>query len=819
MSINSKFMFGLFDFTGTFKSGIFVNEVEVPKPVLEPTVSHHVVIVDRSGSMYGVMNDTKTMVEKVMVAEEFTSSELLLTLISYSSKGDYTTHFARKKVSEVLAPGSAEVESIRAIRATCLTSVSGALEESLNHVVAGETTAVSIHTDGYFNDASPGAEAKLVDKWIKTVQKDHPNVYANTISYGSYSDFKMLDRISQSLSGKTVIAKNVKQVYDALHDTTAVLAGRVLPAIHVPVEDSTFLAVHNVTQKKVNGSTTAFAVKGVGPDDETKLYRYVNVSADRWDAEQKRVQLVAGPDATPAYVYARSLLAAGKLNEAKYVVCGLQDETLLKRHFKALTSEALADFAEDLDRRIAGDFSDLIVSATAGLTSKAGSVAELCQVLERHRKNFTLNLPKTLVGYKRRGVKRLSGEWVNGTFVPPTTRLKANDDASRVKVTSFDISNANATINMQVMRSADLYVVDPYIEDVKTPVVAGKTLDLKEIRAYTLVGDGEVNMENLVLNISHKSLHAELVAGGWLPEEDFDHKKEYVIAMSNLAACPFSASLSMPNPQVFTSLLALIVRRGLFSACLGGSAKVDEWTAEQLEELKSHDLSAALNYNPKTTMPYTDLTAAISAGEIDSRTSFKVTVGNATMVSAAALYSANEYLARRYSVKGSDPTECDKDGNLKKPKIADIVNGASFSVKTLSSRTKLNAIDDIMFPLFEAFLSGAGVDGVTVKSSREDIAGTLGNAESMIEEVYADHLRPVAMYIGATGLIPDGWDVELISAEALEAKFPGIEIEKKQKDGMFLVSGDTVIGIFPENVYFSTPKGVNVAKALQADAE
>ncbi len=819
MTINSKHMFSLRTFTGAFHSGIFVNEVDVPKPVLEPTVSHHIVVVDRSGSMYGVMNDTKAMVEKVMVAEEFTDSELLLTLISYSSQGDYTTHFARKKVSEVLDPKGGFVDAIRGMRATCLTSVSGALIESLNHIVASETTAVSIHTDGYFNDASPGAEAKLVDKWIKKIQSDYPNVYANTISYGTYSDFKMLDRISQSLSGKTVIAKTVKQVYDALHDTSAVLAGRVLPAIYVPAEDSNFLAVHNVTQKKVNGSTTAFAVKGVGPDDETKLYRYIKASADRWDAEQKRVQLVAGPDAIPAYVYARSLLAAGKLNESKYVVCGLQDETLLKRHFKALTSEALADFAADLDRRIAGDFSDLIVSATVGLTSKAGSVAELCQVLERHRKNFTLNLSKTLVGYKRRGVKRLSGEWVNGTFVSPTTRLKANDDASRVKVTSFDISNANATINMQVTRPADLYVVVPYVGDAKTPVVAGKTLDLKEIRAYTLVGDGEVNMESLVLNISHKTLHAELVAGGWLPSGAFDHKQEYAIELNDLAACPFGTTLAVPDPKVFTGLLSLLVRRGLFSACLGGSAKVDEWTAEQLEELKLHDLSAALNYNPKTTTPYTDLNTAVSAGEIDSRVSFKVTVGNATMVSSAALYSANEYLARRYSVKGSDPAECDKDGNLKKPKLVDIVNGASFSVKTLSARTKLNAIDDIMFPLFEAFLNGAGVDGVTVKSSREGIAGTLGNAESAIEEVYADHLRPVAMYIGSTGLIPDGWAVDLIDAEALEARFPGIEIEKKQKDGMFLVSGDTVIGIFPENAYFSTPKGVDAAKAIQTDAE
>ena len=31
-----------------------------------------------------------------------------------------------------------------------------------------------------------------------------------------------------------------------------------------------------------------------------------------------------------------------------------------------------------------------------------------------------------------------------------------------------------------------------------------------------------------------------------------------------------------------------------------------------------------------------------------------------------------------------------------------------------------------------------------------------------------------------------------------DLKFAGIEIEKKQKDGMFLVTGDTVVGIFPD---------------------
>ena len=113
----------------------------------------------------------------------------------------------------------------------------------------------------------------------------------------------------------------------------------------------------------------------------------------------------------------------------------------------------------------------------------------------------------------------------------------------------------------------------------------------------------------------------------------------------------------------------------------------------------------------------------------------------------------------------------------------------------------------------------AGLEGVSIKSDRYEMSESLSATENEIEDLYAKHLRPMAMYIGATGLIPESWTVEALDAEALEARFAGIEIEKKQKDGMFLVSGDTVIGIFPENAYFSTPKGVDVAKALQVDAE
>jgi hypothetical protein len=290
----------------------------------------------------------------------------------------------------------------------------------------------------------------------------------------------------------------------------------------------------------------------------------------------------------------------------------------------------------------------------------------------------------------------------------------------------------------------------------------------------------------------------------------FDPKAVYSIDLSSLPACPFGQSFDLPT--VFAELRDLLIYRGLLVASLGGASggAALEWTPEQLVELKEHDLSASLNYNPSTTNPYTDLNDAISAGEVDSYTSFNITIGDPTMVSVKALYSANEYLARRFTVI--------KDGEeLKKPKFIDLRSGkVTIEVKALSARTKLNGIDALMMPVYEKFLLGSGVDGLTVASSSEDIEAKVTELEQAIEALYATKVRPVAFYIGASGLIPDGWDVEVLDAEALKTRFPDVDVEKKQAEGTFLVHGTNIVGIFSEVSYFSTDKGVARARELEA---
>ena len=803
--------FALYDFNGTPTAHYVVDTIDVPKPALEKTVSHHIVIIDRSGSMWGVMDSTKAMVEKVMTVEEFQHSEMLLTLISYSSFGDYTTHFARTKVSEVLAPDSPHVASIRSIRATCLTSASGAMNVALTHVQPTETTAISIHTDGYFNDRSPAAEAKAVDKWIKTVQVEYPNVYANTIAYGNWTDFKMLDRISSNLSGKTIVAKDVKQVYTALHDTSAVLAGRVLPVIKVPGEDGAFMAFHNLTQKKVNGSTTDFAVKGVGPDDATILYRFKKVAKSAWD----RSKVTENADLTPAYIFARAMLAAGRLNEAKFALIGTLDGDLIRTHYKALTASALARLAGDLEDRIAGNRGGYAPLAQPGIGVSGTSILELTTLLNKHAGNYTLNLTEFLSTYNRRSVARLDGKWDDeGKFQPVDTELEPTDKPDAVTVTGFELNNSNATINMQVVRPA---VLRRKSTDEVLNMVAGKKVDLKEIRSYTIVGDGEVNVFWLPIRLSSKRLYAALVGLKAIEDVGFDTETVYSVALGRMPVCPVNQTVDVPG--AFNELVRLVIKRGILAACVAGDASATEWTEDQLLALKEVNLTGSLNYSPPTTNPYSDLTEAISAGNVDSYTKYNVTLGDSRMVSVGALYSANEYLARRFTVKveGAPADAVDKDGFLKKPKFADIRSGkATVAMKALSARTKLGPIDDLMFPIFESFLLKGGFDGSNIAQDGLEISLALTATEDEIEKIYAEEIRPMAFYIGATGLVPDHWNVEILDAEALEARFPNIEIEKKQKEVTFLVSGTVVIGIFPEVAYFSTERGMSFVQALRA---
>ena len=84
--------------------------------------------------------------------------------------------------------------------------------------------------------------------------------------------------------------------------------------------------------------------------------------------------------------------------------------------------------------------------------------------------------------------------------------------------------------------------------------------------------------------------------------------------------------------------------------------------------------------------------------------------------------------------------------------------------------------------------------------------------EDHMEKTYRDNIMPFVFFVGATGLLPDCFDVKGMSADELEAQITGLKLGKDMKEGTFFMLGDMVVSVYARNEYFSTGKIIDKAK-------
>ena len=802
-----EFKFALTDFAGTPVSYVLAKEIDVPKPEIEKQVGHHIVIVDRSGSMNSAMAETRTMVEKVFTVEEFHDANLLLTLISYSSAGDYTVHFSRTPVSEVNKSGSAHIESLRSIRATCLTSVSQALKAATGFIES-ETTVVSLHTDGWFNDASPASEKKAIDKWVAETAK-RPNVMVNCIAYQTWSDFNYLATVANRMSGSCILARDLKQVYTALHDTTALLAGRTLPAIPLNIDGADWQVALNYSKRKVNGASTDFILRGTSPEDAMRVLRFSAVSESTFKKSKAADASESDDGLSIMAAYARTRLAEGKINDAKFVASAMRCPSFFLRHYNALSSDRLAAFAEELES-LATRGNTVAEPNRSGAVAGLGAAASrspltrLFAILNHNTDQFAVHLPKFTETYKRRGIKRLNGKFDDsGVFVPNAVDLVEAVELTEdplVQVSSFAVNTAEATINMNTYRDAEL------VKDGKrVNRVAGKKLDLSVNRSYTIIADGAVCAPTLTLSLTSKPLFNTLQAAGFLPgEAAFDAKGLYEIPLGDFPVVPLDASsLTMPDVNTLVSYAQSLVGLKILNAVLPDTAKgAFEWTPEQVVELREHGLTPGLSFSAPSTNHYTDRDKAASEGHIDSYTRYIVSYGTAAATDLrTSLWSANEYLARRFEVD-----------DIKKPKWADVPTAKHIGIKTLSARTKLTELDTLVMPVFESYIERKvwAWDADTIKKAIHAVEAQVDMVERRLSEI--------ALVLGSTGLVPEHWSCEILDGEKLAERHPEIDMPKAHAEGTFFGANGAYIGLHPVAAWYTTAAGEAAADALVTSA-
>lgn len=816
--------FTLFNLLGEPRAYYLVEPKPLDRPAPDPkkkTVAHSVIVVDRSGSMYSAMADTRDTLLKLLTLDEYAQYDIVVTLISYSSAGDATAHFERAPIREIMKPNSKYQGEIKKLQVTGATCISGGLKLALEKIKPDELTAITVHSDGYANDPSANAEAATLMALVGGLKST--DAFVNTIAYTDYSDFRLLNRLANAGSGACVKAGNIAAVYNSLYSSTKVLGSSVTPPIDVPLEKGfDFQVFVSRSAGRVNGTAGELSIRGLKDEDDAVVYKYKKLTR----AEYDKLDAPEAQTTEAVFAFSRANLADGNLNTAKYALASTFDATLAITHSRALTNNQSAAFAADLDTLLLLNPNEIASHTvlTEVPVNRRIPLLNLVKILDAHRDGFAINRKALQEVYVRRGLKRLQGSRDDsGKLIEPTLKTEFAGDDEYLPITSFDVNRNTATMNLMLVRKVRLV---PAAGGAAITNVAGIDLGgLTTFNNYTLIGDGELNIPYFKVKISDPKLFAALQKEGVLlldgaPATKHDPTAEYTLKLDDLPVVPaFSGTLNLTG--VFDELARLKVLSSLCAAHLKEESA--ELSPEQVEELKKHYLSKSLYLNFPTTNPYTDLKAALADGSVDTRTSYKIDVGDRTILNLSKLHSANKFLDRMYEVIGADGKPLDK------PAFEDVLDGTvTYKHKVLGPKLKVTKVDDFMKGIFDDFLGlkatgqavkvlesvGADALAAIVKArakgtqpAKAAFVAALADAkrklETRSEDVFQAKLSPLVFYVGATGLLPDEADAKALSAEQLQEKHPDLALSKDEKEGTFFELGDTILSVYAKTEYFS----------------
>ncbi|HJT75961.1 MAG TPA: vWA domain-containing protein, partial [Gemmataceae bacterium] len=737
--------------------------------------AHSILVIDRSGSMRQDLRLLKDTLLKVLTLEEYRHARLHVSLISYASRGDVQVHFRRVPIQDVMKPGSVYRKEVRKIEAGARSCLSQALEAARSLVEPGELTAITVHSDGYADDPSPHAEERALDRLCRQLQP--LNVFLNAIAYSERADFLLLSRLASCLSGTCVRAGDLREVYDALARTSRQLSSTA-PAPHEePLGDGASYQVFvSHAARRVLGAAGPLRIYGLRPGEDAVIYQYRPVTGEEYE---RATDYQVAPTSEPVYAFARARLAQGDLNAAKFALASTRDATLTARYARALTGPELADLAAALDEAIfePAALRGHDIRKTVSVPERL-SVLEVLRLLDEHRDSIIVNRAHLQEHYSRRGVQRVPGSRdEQGNLVKPWLKARPLNNSPYAHIQSVDVSHHAADVNLLLTQRVQL--VDAAHG---TPIteVAGVLLDeLNEYHAYTVVSDGAVNVPELRVKVSSPAVY-KLLRGKEVLERagaapgGYDFHAEYAVRLDDRPLVPLEGNFAGLE-GVVEDLARVRVLMGLFSCCL--KEEPEPYSAPQLEELQRHYLSRNLYVNFPTTTPYRDLQEALAEGSVDSRVSYRVHVGTAAILSLDRLYSANEFLQRRYEAfdretgrKLAGPT-CDQT----------VEGGVRWAHKPLSPRVRLTGADELMQRLYDdylgidyngsvaAVLAKVGADGLRRLLLERRNGGPVGRDEMVeairpavarlkgySERLYREKVSPLVFYVGTTGLLPDG---------------------------------------------------------------
>jgi len=766
----------------------FMTRFAVPAPSPVPEVTEHIFVVDRSGSMYSDIEGLKSSIEQVLAVESLLNQNVLTTLISFSSHGDVTLHWAGVSADKVTELAGPYLPKLRSIKATCYTGISQGLNLALDQVNTSRTTGITLFTDGYANDPSSSQENKSLEKFVERVQVNFPNVFVNCIGFRDWCDWPRMNQISNALSGKCTKASSFKDVLSAMKDTQALLAGRVRPAIKVPgAKDQMTLAVNRTTgQVNVGVSGQDLTIRGVGQDDDIEIYTVA--AGDKTTSVPKGTKAIEEGDEYLAGALAQAYLSLGSIRTAKEVLFSSGNKTLWNEHQSAMTPSSLAELITGLQKWIVADSNeDYEMGRNTRPQHNLFDLANAINALPP--KSIGIDAEAFLKGYRRRSIKKLSGTRnEDGTVTPPLSKTVSREGArTYIKGISFNTADASVQVETEtavwVQRLSDSKI----FQEVEFVSLDG----LRDYRTYTLVSSGERNVEILPIEVYTKEAWAAITPY-ILPSEarEFTPGQKAKISLKRFRM----ESEETPGAE---DLFAKVSERTLATAqvkilsAMQDKEAASPYTPEQIAALKELHLSPALYFTAPSTVHYTDKEEAVRLGQIDSFTRYKINFGTVGILATDEFRSGNAFLQRRYTATDAAGAKLDK------PTLTGYLKGDKYTLKP-PGKAKDTAADDLMAGFLDSLVQAP------TRMTNGEISKALGEQKKIVDNSN-DFFQGLVMEIGCTGLIPRDLETSMTryEPEAFEAKF-GVKLGKAEKEGMFWAhENGLVISVTPETSWYT----------------
>lgn len=778
-------------FFRTENNVFYVNSVETPEPSMDKEVTHHVFVVDRSGSMWGDIDGLKSSIEQVLAAESLLNGEVETSLISFSSHRDVTLHWSHVSADKVVELNGPYIKELRGIRATYLTGISQGLELALDQVKPGQTTGITLFTDGYANDPSSSSETKAIREFVEKVKENHPNVFVNTIGYRDWCDWTLMEHVANSLSGKCLKAKNFKDVLAAMKDTQALLSGSVRPAVKINGEPGHMFMAVNRTTGQVNATKNGegMSLRGVGSEEKLQVFKVVK--GEKTYNIPKGIHVLQPEGIWFAGALSKAFLGLGEIRTAKEILFSSGNKSLWEEHQSAMTPSSLATLGSDLTEWVKLEGS--AVYEMGRNVRPPHNIYDLVNAINSlPPKSIGLDEEEFNKSYRRRSIKKIPGTRnPDGSITAPKAELVSREGSRvYVKDIEFNTSDASVQVNSEqavwVKRLSDGKI----FEEVGYVSLEG----LRKYRSFTLISSGERNVEVLPLEVYNK-VAWEKLSPFLAPHEarEFEAGRKARILLKKFRVekedCP-SVEEILNSVQAKMESVAEVK---ILSAMQDKEA-ASPYTASQIEELKELHLSPALYFSAPTTVHYTDKDEAVRLGQIDSFTRYNINFGTVGVLSTDEFRSGNAFVQRRYAVTDVSGAK------LEKPTLPGYQKGDKYTVKP-PGKAKDSQADTIMARVADAILiSGEKISNV-------EITGRLKKAELAVKAAN-QNLQGLVMEIGCTGLLPPELEskAQCFEPEAFAAKY-GVKLGKDQKEGVFYVipgaGEELVISVVPETSWYT----------------